>query len=77
MNMKDYPEAIVDFNKVIELDPNNKAAKNQILIANARIREIREREKKIYAGMFQKFAQADAKVSNPGLVSSLFKRVLA
>lgn len=61
MNMKDYPEAITDFNKVLELDPNNKAAKNQILIANARIREIREREKKIYAGMFQKFAQADAK----------------
>ena len=64
MNTKDYTEAIIDFNKVLELDPNNKAARNQILIANAKIREIREREKKIYAGMFQKFAQADAKVSD-------------
>lgn len=63
MAMKDYPEAIEDFNKVLELDPNNKAAKNQVLVANAKIREVREREKKIYAGMFQKFAQADAKVS--------------
>ncbi|KAK2147711.1 hypothetical protein LSH36_540g01046, partial [Paralvinella palmiformis] len=61
MAMKDYPEAIEDFNKVLELDPNNKAAKNQVLVANAKIREVREREKKIYAGMFQKFAQADAK----------------
>lgn len=62
MNLQNFEEAISDFKAVLEVDPENKAAKNQIVIANHKIKQIREREKQTYAGMFQKFAAIDAKV---------------
>ena len=61
--MKEQDEAIVDFKKVLELDPNNKAAKNQLTIALHQIKVERERSKALYGGMFDKFAAIDAKVS--------------
>ncbi|XP_037960475.1 FK506-binding protein 59 [Teleopsis dalmanni] len=57
--VNEFLEAITDFKKVIELEPNNKAAHNQIIICNQRIKEANEREKKIYSGMFAKFAAVD------------------
>ena len=62
MNLHDYPNAIEDFLEVLSIDPKNKAAKNQIAIANAKVQQIKDKEKKTYAGMFQRFADADAKV---------------
>ena len=44
-------------------NPENKAAKNQITLANQKKKEKHEKEKKIFAGMFTKFAEMDAKVS--------------
>jgi hypothetical protein len=73
MDMHDYTEAIVDFQRVIEVDPDNKAAKNQIAVANTKIKQIFDKEKKTYAGMFQKFAAADAKVG--GKMCTLFVKI--
>lgn len=62
MNLHNYEDAVADFKAVVELDPQNKAAKNQMAIASHKIKQIRDKEKKTYAGMFDRFASADAKV---------------
>ena len=62
MNAQDYDDAIVDFRKVLDIDPGNKAAQTQIGLAKQKIKLFYEKEKNIYGGMFQKFAAADAKV---------------
>ncbi|CAL4123311.1 unnamed protein product [Meganyctiphanes norvegica] len=54
-------EAQENFQKCLSLDPNNKAAANQLKICQAKIKENKDQEKKIYGGMFDKFAQSDAK----------------
>jgi tetratricopeptide (TPR) repeat protein len=61
LNLQNFDEALHDFKAVLEVDPENKAAKNQIVITNHKIKQIRDREKQTYAGMFQKFAARDAK----------------
>lgn len=53
--------AKVDFQRVIELYPANKAAKSQISICQKHMREQHEKDKRLYANMFQKFAERDAK----------------
>jgi hypothetical protein len=63
MQVQEYHEAIKDFNRVLEVDPNNKAAKNQITLCQQALKKIKEKEKKTYAGMFAKFAEIDARVS--------------
>uniref|UniRef100_A0A0K8SNY2 peptidylprolyl isomerase n=4 Tax=Lygus hesperus TaxID=30085 RepID=A0A0K8SNY2_LYGHE len=51
--------AKADFEKVAALDSTNKAASAQILICNQKLKEIRSKEKQMYANMFEKFAQKD------------------
>ena len=63
MNTQEHDEAKADFEEVLKLDPNNKAARNQIILCNQRIKQMKEKEKRTYAGMFTKFAEIDAKVS--------------
>lgn len=58
----DPDTALKDFNKVHELDAENKAALNQIAICNKEIKDYNDRQKKLYANMFGKFASADKKV---------------
>jgi len=60
--LQNFDEAMADFNAVLDLDPENKAAKNQLIITSHRIKQIHNRERQTYAGMFQKFAEIDAKV---------------
>lgn len=52
-----------DFTKVIQLYPNNKAARTQIAKCQQRIHEQHQREKKIYANMFQRLAEKEEKES--------------
>ena len=61
--MQNFDEAVRDFKAVLDVDPENKAAKNQLAITAHKIKQIHNREKQTYAGMFQKFAEIDAKVS--------------
>ncbi|XP_069759761.1 LOW QUALITY PROTEIN: peptidyl-prolyl cis-trans isomerase FKBP4-like [Narcine bancroftii] len=58
--MNDFELAKANFQKIVQLYPN-KAAKMQIGICQKKIKEQLDREKKIYAKMFSKFASTDAK----------------
>uniref|UniRef100_A0A3Q3WP42 peptidylprolyl isomerase n=1 Tax=Mola mola TaxID=94237 RepID=A0A3Q3WP42_MOLML len=46
----------------VQLYPANKAAKSQVVFCQKRIKEQHEKDKLIYANMFQKFAERDSKV---------------
>lgn len=59
--MNEFERARDDFQKVVQLYPANKAAKNQVLLCQKRIKEQHEKDKRIYANMFQKFAERDSK----------------
>lgn len=57
LERNDYDIAIADLNQVIELEPDNKAAKNQLALCKHRQKQFYEREKKIYANMFAKLSR--------------------
>ena len=57
--MGDFQNAISDYEKLLEIEPNNSSAKRQILICRRGISTYKNSEKGIYYGMFDKFAQAD------------------
>lgn len=61
--MKEFDRARRDFQHVVQLYPSNKAAKGQVLQCQKHIKEQHEKDKRLYANMFQKFAERDAKVS--------------
>ncbi|XP_033099979.1 peptidyl-prolyl cis-trans isomerase FKBP5-like [Anneissia japonica] len=61
MGMNNNEVAKKDLEKVLELEPTNKAAKNQLTICEHKIKQYRLREKKTYGNMFAKFADQDAK----------------
>ncbi|PAA86682.1 hypothetical protein BOX15_Mlig024991g2, partial [Macrostomum lignano] len=60
MATHDYDEAREDFEKVAQLEPGNQAAAQQIALAKQRIIEEKNRQKKTFYGMFDKFAQHDS-----------------
>lgn len=47
--------------KVLELDADNKAAKNKVAMCVRNIKANKQKEKKTFANMFDKFAKIDAK----------------
>ncbi|XP_041853269.1 peptidyl-prolyl cis-trans isomerase FKBP4 isoform X2 [Melanotaenia boesemani] len=59
--MKEFDRARDDFQRVLQLYPANKAAKSQVVLCQKRIKEQHEKDKRIYANMFQKFAERDLK----------------
>ncbi|XP_044050622.1 peptidyl-prolyl cis-trans isomerase FKBP4 [Siniperca chuatsi] len=59
--MKEFDRARDDFQQVIQLYPANKAAKSQMALCQKRLKEQHEKDKRIYANMFQKFAERDSK----------------
>ncbi|KAI4902615.1 hypothetical protein NFI96_032938 [Prochilodus magdalenae] len=59
--LKEFDRAKDDFQRVIQLYPANKAAKSQVLLCQKHIKEQHEKDKRLYANMFQKFAERDAK----------------
>lgn len=54
--------AIKDFEEVLKIDEKNTAAAKQIGICNNLIKKQLAKEKKLYANMFDKFAQEDKQV---------------
>lgn len=60
-NLNDHHLAKQDFVKVLELDPENKAAKNKVTLCQHQIKAQRDKEKRTFANMFDRFAQIDAK----------------
>ncbi|KAM9410349.1 peptidyl-prolyl cis-trans isomerase FKBP5 [Pholidichthys leucotaenia] len=51
--------AMADFQQVLQVNPSNRAAHAQISICQNKIKDHHEQDKKIYANMFQKFAERD------------------
>lgn len=64
LNLQNFDLALTDFNTVLEIDPQNKAAKNQIVVTNQKKKQLREREKQMYSTMFKKLA-AEPEKSDP------------
>ena len=58
--LNEFELAKDDFIKVQELEPDNKAAKNKVAICLHNLKLLKEREKKTFANMFDKFAKIDA-----------------
>lgn len=55
--------AIVDFKRVLELEPSNKAAQQGINVSQHKLAEFKRTEKQKFARMFDKFAAKDHKVT--------------
>lgn len=70
LSRNEFSLALEDFHLVLQVNPSNRAARCQIGICQRKIREHHERDKKIYANMFQKFAEHDAKVNNKQIISA-------
>lgn len=54
-----------DFGTVLQFDPENKSARQQLVIASNKLREQHQTEKQMYAGMFDKLAKMDLQKVNP------------
>ncbi|ELW69499.1 Peptidyl-prolyl cis-trans isomerase FKBP5 [Tupaia chinensis] len=61
--MNEFESAKGDFEKVLEVNPQNKAARLQISVCQKKAKEHNERDRRTYANMFKKFAEQDAKAS--------------
>uniref|UniRef100_H2URV1 peptidylprolyl isomerase n=1 Tax=Takifugu rubripes TaxID=31033 RepID=H2URV1_TAKRU len=57
----EFSLAMTDFQQVLQKNTSNRAARAQIAICQNKIKEHHEQDKRIYANMFQKFAEQDAK----------------
>lgn len=62
--------ALNDFNRVREIEPDNKAALNQATICKQSIKDYNTKQKQLYANMFTKFASADKQVRFPSEINS-------
>lgn len=62
LQRNEFSLALRDFRQVLQVNPSNRAANSQIAICQRKMREHHEHDKKIYANMFQRFAEHDAKV---------------
>lgn len=58
----EFSLAMTDFQQVLQINASNRAARTQMAICQNKIKEHHEQDKRIYANMFQKFAEQDAKV---------------
>lgn len=64
LSLGDFEKALDDFNAVREIEPENKAALNQVTICKQKIKDYNEQQKKVFANMFTKFAKSDKQVSD-------------
>lgn len=62
LNLGEPQFASEDFKSCLEIDPNNSAAKSQLAACGKIMKEQLQKEKKIYANMFDKFAKTDTQV---------------
>ncbi|XP_052851779.1 FK506-binding protein 59 [Drosophila gunungcola] len=65
LTINELEDALEDFQKVIQLEPGNKAAANQVIICKQKLKESKNKEKKLYANMFTKLAANDKETEPP------------
>ena len=68
--MGDPEEALKDFQACLDIDQGNKAARNQVIICQTKIKANKQKQKQLYGGMFDKFAKIDRAVSSIDYESS-------
>jgi len=59
LGMHEPESAKKQFETILQSDSNNKAASNQVVICNARIREQHQKDKKLYSNIFNTMAEND------------------
>ncbi|CAG0915937.1 unnamed protein product [Notodromas monacha] len=59
LKMHEPEKALKDFNKVVELNPENKAAVGQIALCKKSVVDLQNRDKKIYQKMFELYSSGD------------------
>lgn len=59
LSLGEVDKALGDFERANKIEPDNKAAINQISICKQKIREYEQKEKATYRNMFRKFADND------------------
>ncbi|XP_055638137.1 FK506-binding protein 59 isoform X2 [Toxorhynchites rutilus septentrionalis] len=59
LSLGDFERALEDFSAVQEIEPENKAALNQITICKQKVKLYNDQQKKVFANMFTKFAKSD------------------
>ncbi|XP_037975665.2 FK506-binding protein 59 [Plutella xylostella] len=59
LGMGETEQAMKDFQQVLSAEPQNKAASNQLIICRSTIQKQKQKEKQLYANMFDKFAKHD------------------
>ncbi|CAG5133011.1 unnamed protein product [Candidula unifasciata] len=64
-NRKDFDKALKDYQQVEILEPDNKAAKNQIIVCKRKLQELHQQEKKLYANMFSNITQQRSQKTEP------------
>lgn len=64
LGMHEPEEAKKHFEAILAVDANNKAAANQVVICQAKIREQRQKDKQLYSSIFNKMAENDRQVSD-------------
>ena len=55
--MQEYEDAVADFHKCLELDPENKAAKTQLSLAQKKLKAFKAAEKRRYVKLFEKLSE--------------------
>ena len=54
--MQEFDSAEKDFQELIKLEPTNKAAKARLAECTSKVKELKEKEKRMYRTMFEKYA---------------------
>ncbi|XP_045449322.1 FK506-binding protein 59 [Melitaea cinxia] len=62
LGLGEAEQALQNFQKVVELEPQNKAAANQVIVCKNTLVQQKKREQQLYANMFDKFAIRDTQV---------------
>ncbi|CAH2040153.1 unnamed protein product, partial [Iphiclides podalirius] len=62
LGLGEAEQAMQDFQKIVDAEPQNKAAANQIIVCRATIQKQKQKEKQLYANMFDKFAKHDSEI---------------
>jgi len=55
---------VADFSSVLQYDVENKSARQQLVVASNKLREQQQKEKQMYAAMFDKLASLDQRKVN-------------
>ncbi|KAI6189728.1 Peptidylprolyl isomerase [Aphelenchoides bicaudatus] len=74
---KEFEDAIDIYKKVIEIEPDNKAASQQILTCKHQVAELLALEKKRFAGMFDRLSKNDDHADEPSVSGEQKKSVEA